>query len=348
MKIAPIINAIKVFQKQGADIKFMLIHTGQHYDKNLNEVFFTELGIPHPDINLGVGSGSHGQQTARIMERFEEVLPSLNPDLVIVVGDVNSTMACSIVAKKMGVKVAHVEAGIRSFDQTMPEEINRMVTDSICDYFFTTTEIANRNLINAGIKTGRIFLVGNTMVDTLMTNITKVKKPEIWDKEALQEKKYLVLTLHRPKNVDNGQNLETLIKEIAENAGEGKIVFPMHPRTAKNLRNLNYPNLICVNPMSYLNFIFLIKNALAVITDSGGIQEETTMLGVPCLTLRDNTERPETVDIGTNELLGTKYDNLGYYLSKIYEGKWKKGQTPAYWDGKTATRIVSKIMELDL
>ncbi|MGK0174660.1 MAG: UDP-N-acetylglucosamine 2-epimerase (non-hydrolyzing) [Ulvibacter sp.] len=349
MKIGPIIHAIHKHNKSGKKpIDYRLIHTGQHYDKKMSEDFFDQLNIPKPHINLGVGSGSQATQTANIMMRYEEALKEQKPELCIVVGDVTSTMACAVVAKKEWVKVAHVEGGIRSNDEKMPEEINRMVTDSITDYFFTTSAVANENLKKFGHSNDKIFFVGNTMIDSLLGNVERLQKPALYDENGLAEKSYLVMTLHRPSNVDAMENLGTLLDIINKNVGDKKIVFPIHPRTKKMYDQLgmNFENLIITGPMSYLEFIYLIKNALGVITDSGGITEETTVLGVPCMTLRESTERPETVTLGTNEIVGTDPMNIVPYLKTLISGDWKKGGIPELWDGKTADRIVDIISKL--
>lgn len=348
MKIAPIIEAIRVARSNGADISYRLVHTGQHYDKNMSDNFFTQLGIPQPDVNLESGGGSQAEQTANIMIRFEKELMQNPTDLVLVVGDVTSTMACSIVAKKLVTKVAHVEAGIRSGDIRMPEEINRIVTDALADYFFTTSESANNNLRRSGVDDNQIFFVGNTMIDTLLKQEANFIQPLIWNKAALEEKKYFVLTLHRPANVDNGINLKALMSEIIVSAQGLPIIFPVHPRTAKNLKDVGISSetLHLVEPLSYLEFNYLVKYAKAVITDSGGITEETTVLGVPCITLRDNTERPETVTIGTNELIGTDPKNISPAMERVFSGKWKTGSVPQFWDGKTSTRIINSLLSL--
>jgi UDP-N-acetylglucosamine 2-epimerase (non-hydrolysing) len=348
MKIAPIIHAIHEFQNKGKAIEFRLIHTGQHYDKNMSDSFFEQLNIPHPNINLGAGGGSQAEQTAAIMVGYEKVLLDRKSDLCLVVGDVTSTMACSISAQKLNVKVAHVEAGIRSGDWTMPEEINRMVTDSITNYFFTTTQIANGNLLNSGVASDRIFFVGNTMIDTLLKNRDRFKLPEIWNHLGLEKNKYIVMTLHRPANVDEEFKLKELISEIIEHSHELPLVFPVHPRTAKILKGLGISNdrLHLIEPLSYLEFNYLVENAKVVITDSGGITEETTVMGIPCMTLRDNTERPETITIGTNELIGTNPKAIAPALKKLFEGNWKKGQIPELWDGKTSERIVGHLCEI--
>lgn len=345
MKIAPIIEALDEAKKRGAAVSYRLIHTGQHYDKKLSDTFFSQLNIPAPDVNFGVGSGTHATQTANIMIKYEELLLEKRSELVIVVGDVNSTMACAIVAKKLGVKVAHVEAGIRSFDLSMPEEINRMVTDSITDYFFTTTRSAGKNLTETGVSEERIFFVGNTMIDTLLKNLKNLEEPSFWNTINLQQKKYLVTTLHRPSNVDDSQKLKKLLHTIAANAQKLPVIFPVHPRTKKNIITMELPeNIFLTEPLSYFEFIYLLQYAKAVVTDSGGIQEETTVLKTPCITLRDNTERPETVTVGTNELIGTDPKNIEPWLKKLFNGQWKKGDIPEKWDGKTGQRIVQNLV----
>lgn len=347
MKIAPIIHSIQHEQRNGVNISYRLVHTGQHYDKTMSDTFFEELLIPLPDANLEVGSGTQAVQTAMIMIRFEEELLKNPTDVVLVVGDINSTMACSIVAKKLGIQLVHVEAGIRSFDLNMPEEINRMVTDAIADHFFTTSEFANNNLIKAGIGKERIHFVGNTMIDTLLSNSNKFRKPDFFRTKNLIEKKYIVLTLHRPSNVDDLENLERLLLKISANSGNLPIVFPAHPRTVVNLRKLNtLPiNIQLIEPLGYLEFMYLVKNSFAVITDSGGIQEETTVMKVPCLTLRKNSERPETITVGTNELIHS-VDDIPRWMSILFAGKWKSGNIPELWDGNTSTRIVKRLREL--
>ena len=350
MKIAPIIEAIETQKKKGKNIDYRLIHTGQHYDKNMSGNFFEELGIPEPDVNLECGGGTQAEQTAHIMVKFEKDLFEHPADLVLVVGDVTSTMACSIVAKKLQVKVAHVEAGIRSFDLSMPEEINRMVTDSITDYFFTTSENANENLRKAGIEDERIFFVGNVMIDTLLKNLPRLQQPGVWSDIGLQPKQYFVITLHRPANVDEEGKLKNLMDEIINNVNGLPIIFPVHPRTAKILSGLGIGahNLHMIEPLGYLEFNYLVQHAKGVITDSGGITEETTVMGIPCITLRDNTERPETITIGTNELIGTNPKAIRPALQKLFAGEWKKGGIPQLWDGKTAERIVKHICEVFL
>jgi UDP-N-acetylglucosamine 2-epimerase (non-hydrolysing) len=348
MKIAPIIDALQASQTRGSRLRFRLIHTGQHYDRAMSDSFFEDLGIPKPDINLGIGSGSQAEQAAGIMMEYEKVLLKDRSALCLVVGDVTSTMACSIAARKVGVPVAHVEGGIRSGDWTMPEEINRVVTDSITNWFFTTSETANDNLRRAGVSDDRIFFVGNTMIDTLLKQMPRLRPPAFWDTLALKPQKYVVVTLHRPSNVDGEQQLLNLLKAIAGGTQGVPVVFPVHPRTAKNLRDLDarIPQLNYVEPLGYLEFNYLVKHAKGVVTDSGGITEETTVMGIPCITLRDNTERPETVTMGTNELIGSDPRKLTPALAKLMSGQWKKGVIPPLWDGKTAERIVNCLERL--
>ncbi|GAA4313764.1 UDP-N-acetylglucosamine 2-epimerase (non-hydrolyzing) [Pontixanthobacter gangjinensis] len=349
MKIAPIIKAIEKARKEGEAIDFRLVHTGQHYDKKMSGSFFEQLGIPEPHANLEAGGGSQAEQTANIMVRFEKELLENPSDVVLVVGDVTSTMACSITAKKLNIEVVHVEAGIRSGDLSMPEEINRMVTDSITDHFFTTSEIANENLRKAGIEEDRIHFVGNTMIDTLLANQERLVNPKIKVAgENLEKGEYLVLTLHRPANVDEEEKLKEMMQAIIDGSGNLPVIFPVHPRTAKILKNLGieHKNLHYVEPLSYLEFNYLVKYAKAVVTDSGGITEETTVMGVPCMTLRDNTERPETITLGTNELVGTDPKSLQPYLEKLMAGNWKKGREIPLWDGKTAERIIERLLYL--
>jgi UDP-N-acetylglucosamine 2-epimerase (non-hydrolysing) len=311
--------------------------------------FFEQLGIPLPDINLEAGGGSQAEQTAKIMMGYELLLQKDSTDYCLVVGDVTSTMACSIVAKKMNIKVIHVEGGIRSWDLTMPEEINRMVTDSITDYFFTTSETANNNLMNNGIPKDRIFYVGNTMIDTLLKHRPNFRKPPIWYEVGLEENNYIVMTLHRPANVDEERILKELMDEIIAHSCGVPIIFPVHPRTAKQLESLgiSHSHLHTVEPLSYLEFNYLVERAKAVITDSGGITEETTVMNVPCMTLRDNTERPETIELGTNELIGVNPKAIGPALAKLFSGNWKEGKIPPMWDGKTAKRIVQHLIKFE-
>ena len=385
MKIASLVHAIKAAENAGKDIHYSLVHTGQHYDKNMSDTFFEELNIPMPDANLGCGGGSQAEQTANIMVAFEKYLMENPTDLVLVVGDVTSTMACSIVAKKLNTKVCHVEAGIRSWDLSMPEEINRMVTDSLADYMFTTSEIANKNLLLQGAElqasspnsliasspnslpaleeeqyafkrsVQRVWYVGNVMIDTLLANRSRFRRPAVFNELQLTEGQYIMMTMHRPANVDEEAHLKALMEQIITNVHGLPIIFPIHPRTAKifynlwgnedNLRQL-FPNLHIVEPMGYLEFNYMVERAKAVVTDSGGITEETTVMGVPCITLRDNTERPETCTVGTNELIGTNPSAVKPALDLLFSGQWKKGAIPALWDGHTAERIVDILLTL--
>jgi UDP-N-acetylglucosamine 2-epimerase (non-hydrolysing) len=350
IKVAPLMHSLEKWNNQNQDkFIFRLVHTGQHFDKKMSDTFFDELNIPLPNTNLNAGGGSQTEQTASIMIAFEKELTENPADLVIVVGDVTSTMACSIVAKKLNTKVAHIEGGIRSFDMTMPEEINRIVTDSITDYFFTTSRTANENLLKIGTPKENIFFVGNIMIDTLLSNNDRLKKPELFDQFNLHISEYIVLTMHRPANVDETSKLKIYLDTLANNIRNLPIVFPVHPRTAKTIRELDNlsKNILFVEPLGYLEFVYLIQNAKAVITDSGGITEEATVLGIPCMTLRDNTERPETVELGSNELVGTKPENLVPYLEKLFNNKWKKGQIPELWDGRTAGRIVDVLADFE-
>lgn len=348
IKIAPIIHAIVKKKLEGVKIDYRLIHTGQHYDKNMSESFFEELEIPTPNNNLLCGGGSQAEQTANIMIAFEKELLAYPADVVLVVGDVTSTMACAIVAQKLRTKVAHVEAGIRSGDWTMPEEINRLVTDSITNYFFTTSNTANEHLKSSGINDEKIYFVGNTMIDTLLMQRPNFKQPEIWKSLNLSPKSYVVMTLHRPANVDEEYKLKALIDEIIIHSGEMPLVFPMHPRTSAIFERLNihHPRLHTTAPLSYLEFNYLVEQAKVVVTDSGGVTEETTVMNVPCMTLRDNTERPETITQGTNELLGTDPKSIAPAFSLLFSGNWKKTSIPELWDGKTAPRIVNHLLKL--
>ena len=385
MKIASLVHAIKAAENAGKDIHYSLVHTGQHYDKNMSDTFFEELNIPMPDANLGCGGGSQAEQTANIMVAFEKHLLAYPTDLVLVVGDVTSTMACSIVAKKLNTKVCHVEAGIRSWDLSMPEEINRMVTDSLADYMFTTSEIANKNLLLQGAElqasspnsliasspnslpaleeeqyafkrsVQRVWYVGNVMIDTLLANRSRFRRPAVFDELQLTDGQYIMMTMHRPANVDEEAHLKALMEQIITNVHGLPIIFPIHPRTAKIFYNLwgdeatlrqLFPNLHIVEPMGYLEFNYMVERAKAVVTDSGGITEETTVMGVPCITLRDNTERPETCTVGTNELIGTNPSAVKPALDLLFSGQWKKGAIPALWDGHTAERIVDILLSL--
>ncbi|UCS94401.1 UDP-N-acetylglucosamine 2-epimerase (non-hydrolyzing) [Echinicola marina] len=348
MKVAPIIHAIRHRKEAGEPIDYRLVHTGQHYDRKMSGDFFEQLEIPNPDSNLGAGGGSQAEQTAAIMIGFEKELGANRPDVVLVVGDVTSTLACSITSKKLLIPVVHVEGGIRSGDMSMPEEINRIVTDSITDHFFTTSELANENLQKSGVGEDRIHFVGNTMIDTLLHKMDQLTPPSEAYLRNLAPKSYFVLTMHRPANVDEEGKLKAMMEALIAGAGDYPIIFPVHPRTAKVLQKLGikHERLHYADPLSYLEFNYLVKNAKAVITDSGGITEEASVMNVPCLTLRDNTERPETIALGTNELVGTDPSNLQPYLDRLKTGAWKEYQGIPLWDGKTAVRIVEKLQEI--
>lgn len=350
MKIAPLIKAIRHYNRQEKNkikIRPILVHTGQHYDNNMSDIFFKELGIPQPDINLGVGSGSHAEQTAKIMLAFEPVCLKTKPDWVVVVGDVNSTLACSVVASKLGVKIAHVEAGLRSHDRTMPEEINRVVTDALADLLFTPSADANLNLIKEGIPRKKIKLVGNIMIDALVSRLPQVEKSPLPQKLNLEPKRFIYVTLHRPSNVDEPGNLQSIMTKLGNLSRKFPVVFPVHPRTRKMLDKMHFksrahPQLMLIEPLGYTDSLWLAKNALLVLTDSGGLQEETTYFGTPCLTLRPNTERPVTIKLGTNKLTSLK--TLESDIKEIINGNHKKGKIPKYWDGRTAERIVKHLV----
>jgi UDP-N-acetylglucosamine 2-epimerase (non-hydrolysing) len=345
MKIAPIIRAIDARRAQGSRLRWRLVHTGQHYDARMSADFFEQLNIPQPHVNLEVGSGTQAEQTAAIMLRYEQLLLKQRCQLCLVVGDVTSTMACAIVAQKLCIPVAHVEAGIRSGDWTMPEEINRMVTDAITNHFFTTSEVANQNLRQAGVAEERIFFVGNTMIDTLLANKARFRPPHFWSDLGLVAGEYVVMTMHRPANVDSERDFRAVLQAIAGAVRGMRVVFPVHPRTAKTLSAMGTlpSNLVLVDPQPYLEFNYLVEHAKAVITDSGGVTEETTVMGVPCITMRNTTERPETVSIGTNELIGTNPSRLAPALDTLFEGRWKRGGIPPLWDGRTSERIAERL-----
>jgi UDP-N-acetylglucosamine 2-epimerase (non-hydrolysing) len=343
MKVAPIIRALNAERASEGSLRWRLVHTGQHYDTRMSGEFFTQLGIPEPDVNLEVGSGTQAEQTASIMTRYERLLLETPADLCLVVGDVTSTMACAIAARKLCIPVAHVEAGIRSGDWTMPEEINRIVTDSITNWFFTTSEVANENLRVIGVGDERIFFVGNTMIDTLLSNMDRLRPPSFWEEEGLQPGGYFVVTLHRPANVDEMDSLTRTLVAIGEGTRGLPVIFPVHPRTARTISRAGElpPQIRFVEPQPYLEFNYLVRHSKAVITDSGGITEETTVMGVPCLTMRNSTERPETINVGTNELIGTDPSRLKLSLDRLFAGQWKKGGIPEKWDGRTGERIVA-------
>lgn len=345
VKIAAIISAVDEFNKS---INVRLIHTGQHYDRSMSENFFSDLNLPTPHFNLECGGGSQAEQTAAIMIGYEKLLISRKPNICIVVGDVTSSMACAITAKKQDVKLAHIEAGIRSGDLSMPEEINRILIDSISDYFFTTSRNATQNLIQNGKDESQIFFVGNTMIDTLLRFKSKFRKPNIYKELGLKERQYIILTLHRPNNVDEISRLLETLQTISAHSRGFPIIFPTHPRTARifGSQEIKIKNLHLISPLGYLEFNYLVNYSKLVITDSGGISEETTVLNVPCITLRDSTERPETVTLGTNELAGSNPENLPFYLNKLFDDNWKTGQIPELWDGKSGNRILEKLSHL--
>ncbi len=349
MKIAPIMKA----QKAHRDIQSILLHTGQHYDSGLSDVFFQDLKIDNPQIYLGVGSNTHAKQTAEIMEKFEKVCIKERPDLVLVVGDVNSTLACSLVAAKLQIKVAHVEAGLRSRNWEMPEEINRILTDRLADYLFTTSKDADANLKREGIDNSKIFFVGNVMIDTLKSfEQTSATNSKILEKLKLTQGDYAVLTMHRAENVDHSDRLKAILDGLEEVQQKIRIIYPIHPRSCKMIRAFSYAekimamqNLRLIDPLGYLDFLRLMSNAKFVLTDSGGLQEETTVLGIPCITLRSETERPITVTEGTNTVVGTDKAKIIQASLKILDGKSKKGRVPELWDGKAAMRIVKILHE---
>lgn len=348
VKIASIASAIAEFQASGHDIAFRLIHTGQHFDAVMSDAFFEELGIPEPDINLGAHGGSIAEVTSAIMVGYERLLASARSNCCIVVGDVTSTMACSIAAKRANIPLAHVEAGIRSGDMRMPEEINRIVTDSITDWFFTTSRWAGANLSKAGISDDRIFFVGNTMIDTLLKHRDSFRVPAGEQFEGLEHRGYLVLTLHRPSNVDEPARLREIVEAVCTGAGNVPVVFPVHPRTRKSVSSgAAWPaNLRFTQALPYLAFNGLVGGSLGVLTDSGGITEEATVMGIPCGTIRDSTERPETIEQGTNELLGTGTERIASAAMRMTAGSWKQGSIPELWDGRSGIRIVDHLCRL--
>jgi UDP-N-acetylglucosamine 2-epimerase (non-hydrolysing) len=352
MKIAPIVRAL---QAQDA-LSFKIIHTGQHYDREMNDVFFEELGIPQPDVFMAAGGGSHAQQTAKIMVGFEELCTAERPAAVLVVGDVNSTLACSIVAKKLNIPVAHVEAGLRSGDMAMPEEINRLVTDSISDWFFVTEPSAVQHLRREGKSEDKIHYVGHVMVDNVLYQADKLSNADTTGfettgfKAAQKEKggRYGVVTLHRPSNVDDADNFTRIAGALKEIASELPLIFPVHPRTRANIEKFGIdlgPNITLAGPQAYMAFLNLWKDAAVVLTDSGGLQEETTALGVPCITIRENTERPVTVEEGSNVLAGTDPHKIIDEARRVLRGEGKQGRRPHLWDGKAAERIVAILAE---
>jgi UDP-N-acetylglucosamine 2-epimerase (non-hydrolysing) len=349
VKIAPIVAALGTI----GSFRVRLVHTGQHYDEQMSRIFFNDLEIPAPDVHLGVGSGSHAVQTGEVMKAFETECHAAPGDLILVVGDVNSTMACTLVGAKLGIRVAHVEAGLRSFDRTMPEEVNRVVTDLLADHLFTTSRDANRNLIREGIPESRIHFVGNVMIDSLMGHLRKAARLDVAARFGTAAGSYAVVTLHRPSNVDVPETLERILDTIRRVTERVPVIFPVHPRTERRIRDFGFETLLgsrvrLVGPMGYLEFLNLTSNARLVLTDSGGLQEETTMLGIPCLTLRPNTERPVTVTEGTNEVVGTDTERIVEAVDRIVGGGWKEPGMPELWDGRASHRIASVLERIAL
>jgi len=350
MKVAPLLHCIARHNQNAVNgtpqIVPYLVHTGQHYDEKMSSVFFAELGIPAPDVNLEVGSGSHAVQTANIMTKFEPVCEREKPDWVLVVGDVNSTMACALVASKMHIRVAHVEAGLRSFDRTMPEEINRLVTDSIADLLLTPSEDGNENLLREGVPMSRIRLVGNIMIDSLLANLEKVGQSTILSRLKLQKRHFIYVTLHRPSNVDTKESLVSIMGAFAEISRKMPVIFPMHPRTRARLTEfgiqIGNSNITILDPVGYHDSLALTQSARCVVTDSGGLQEESTFFRTPCLTLRPNTERPITVTVGSNRLIKT--GELFERLDAVLRGSETCGQIPPLWDGSTSERVLQALI----
>ncbi len=354
MKIAPLMAE---YRRQGG-IEPVLVHTGQHYDEKMSDLFFRQLEIPKPDVNLGVGSASHAVQTAEIMKAFEPVCLEHKPDAVLVVGDVNSTVACGITAVKMGIKLVHVEAGLRSGDRSMPEEINRVLTDSISDLLFCTEQSGVDNLLREGVDRGKIHMVGHVMIDTLLKNLEKARRSsgildETREKFGIDMDTFAVLTLHRPANVDDESVFARIVDALEAISTDMPVVFPVHPRTRKSVSGTaagqkmeKNKNIVMVEPLGYFDFLKLMSSARIVLTDSGGIQEETTVLKIPCITLRDNTERPVTAEIGSNQVAGTRTEKILEAYGKVMDGKWREPQIPPLWDGRAAERIVEVLIRL--
>ena len=350
MKVAPLDKAFSMYPS----ISHRIVHTGQHYDANMSKVFFEDLELPHPHVYLGVGSGSHGVQTARVMVEFEKIMLDEKPDLVIVVGDVNSTLACSLVCAKLLIPVAHVEAGLRSFDRSMPEEINRLVTDSLANFLFVSEPSGVTNLKKEGVPESKIFFVGNVMIDSLVRFQQKARSSRIGEELGISGKRYALVTLHRPSNVDVPENLTNLVGALGKMSKTETVVFPVHPRTRKMIDEFglgekmrSHRNIILCDPVGYIDFLSLLGGATLVVTDSGGIQEETTYLGVPCLTMRENTERPVTVTQGTNRLMGFQYESVVHEAENIFQNGPEKRTIPDLWDGHAAERIV-KIIDANI
>ena len=342
MKIAPIYRAFQAYQDR---ITHLICHTGQHHDQKMSQVFFDELELPRPDFYLGVGSGSHAEQIAGVMVAFEKVLLEQRPDCIVVVGDVNSTIACSLVASRLGIQIAHVEAGLRSFDRSMPEEVNRLLTDALSDYLFVTEESGLINLKNEGISEEKIFFVGNVMIDSLVYFLPKINRSTILERlPDVEEGEYVLATLHRPSNVDSAADLKRLFDMLGQIAAMKKVILPLHPRTRKNLEKYQLMETVssdihCIEPLGYIDFVCLVKNAALIVTDSGGIQEESTYLQTPCVTVRNNTERPVTLTSGTNKLSGTDPEQVIKTVAEVLQNKKAGGTTPPLWDGKAAERI---------
>jgi UDP-N-acetylglucosamine 2-epimerase (non-hydrolysing) len=349
MKAAPLMDKMRRFHDY---LEPMLVHTGQHYDQQLSGLFFEELKLPQPDLYLGVGSGSHAMQTARVMIEFERAVGENPPHLLVVVGDVNSTLACALVAAKCHIPVAHVEAGLRSFDMSMPEEINRILTDRISDFLFVTESSGYQNLVHEGVDEDKIFFVGNVMIDSLETHLQLARQRPVLNTLGLKEKEYALLTLHRPDNVDDQKSLMQLVEALTVISRKIPVIFPCHPRTRLNIEKYSLSSYFddsrfrLVEPLGYLDFLKLESEATMVLTDSGGVQEETTILNVPCLTLRRNTERPITVTDGTNELVGPYPEKIIAAAERILSGNIKAGQAPKYWDGRAADRIAEIFLKI--
>lgn len=348
------IAAIYKEMRKRENIEPILVHTGQHFDKNMSENFFKEFELPIPDLNLNVAGGTHTYQTGQIMLRFEPILSEFSPDVVIVVGDVNSTLAASLVVAKCNIPLAHVEAGLRSGDRFMPEELNRILVDQLADFLFVTEQSGIDNLKKEGISEDKIFFVGNVMIDTLITHLKKARKSDILNRFNLSKNNYALITLHRPSNSDNREVLTDILYAIKEISSDLKILFPIHPRTKKRIEDFgliklieNQPGFLIIEPLGYFDFLKAMENARVVITDSGGIQEETTILGVPCLTLRNNTERPVTIQYGTNKLVGIEGKNLIRSFRTLYKNRNSSNERPPLWDGKAASRIID-ILELKI
>ena len=344
MKVAPILRALKKFPR----LKTILVHTGQHYDFRMSEVFFKDLSIPRPDVTLNCGPGTHAEQTGKILEAFEKMLLKIKPRLVVVVGDVNSALAASLAAAKLGIRVAHVEAGLRSFDRDMPEEINRLVTDRLSDLLFVSEESGLRNLKREGVAQGKVFHAGNVMIDSLVSSLGAIRRSKVLVRLGLRAKSYGVVTLHRPSNVDNAASLKEIARILEAASKKCPILFPVHPRTLKKIeahglhsRFKKIGRLRCVEPLGYTDFMKLVQESCFVLTDSGGIQEETTYLKVPCMTMRHNTERPSTIEIGSNLLVGNDARHISKGITRALSGRWKRSGIPRFWDGKAALRIAA-------